>query len=97
MEDLLQTKWCCAAALMLVVSTTSVSAADTPCFEIYQSNGSGPEGSILLNRCTGQSWLLVGVNAGYGNNSGWYSIPIDTAAEPQPEQKTESDVTAKPE
>jgi hypothetical protein len=82
---------------MLAGSTTSVSAADAPCFEIYQSNGSGPEGAILLNKCTGQSWLLVGVNAGYGNNSGWYSIPIDAATEPQTDPKTESDDTVKPE
>jgi len=74
--------WLRSIALMLVLATptTMAAAADSPCFELYP-NGSGAEGSILLNRCSGESWLLVGVNSGSGSSLGWHPIPIDMASE----------------
>ena len=71
-------KRCFAVATMLAVSTSVGSAADPPCFEIYQiASASSPEGSILLNKCTGESWLLVSVNTDDGGSLGWHPIPID--------------------
>ena len=87
----MQRKWCCAAVLMLAFSTAPGSAAELPCFEIYPNSNSGPEGAILLNKCTGQTWLLVGVNTGYGNTTGWYPIPVDMAPEPQDDPKKNTD------
>ena len=75
---------CFAAAFMLVISMPAAMAADAPCFEIYPG-GSGPEGSILLNKCSGESWLLVGVNTGGGNSLGWHPIPIDMSSEDAPD------------
>ncbi len=87
---------------MLAISTSVGAAADPPCFELYpNSNASGPEGAVLLNRCTGQTWLLVGVNTGGGSSIGWHPIPIDMSPDdsqtvPQPEQddsKTDTDAS----
>src|SRR4051794_21960710 len=41
----------------------------TYCFEVYRST-SGPTGAILLNKCTGQSWILIGQGP-----SRWYPLP----------------------
>jgi hypothetical protein len=70
-----------AAALMLAIATSAGSAAEAPCFELYQNaNASGPEGTILLNKCTGETWLLVTVNTGSGSSIGWHPIPIDMSS-----------------
>jgi hypothetical protein len=50
-------KWWC-ALLMLVISMSAGSAADS-CFEIYRNTTSGAAGALLLNKCTGQSWILL--------------------------------------
>jgi hypothetical protein len=85
---------CFATAFMLVMSLSAASAAEPPCFEMYP-NGNGPEGAILLNKCTGQSWLLVGVNTGGGSSLGWHPIPIDMSSDDAPKDddsaKTDSD------
>jgi hypothetical protein len=71
--------------LVLAISTSVGSAAEPPCFELYpNSNASGLEGAILLNKCTGQTWLLVGVNTGSGNSIGWHPIPIDMSPDDSP-------------
>ena len=87
----MQRRWYCAALLMLAISTAPGSAAEAPCFEIYPNSNAGPEGAILLNKCTGQSWLLVSVNTGHGNTTGWHPIPIDMASDPEGEPKKNAD------
>lgn len=78
-------KRCYAAALMLAFWTSAGSAAEPPCFELYpSSNASGPEGALLLNKCTGQTWLLVGVNIGGGSSLGWQSVPVDMSSDDSP-------------
>ncbi len=75
-----------AAVLMLAISISAGSAAEQPCFELHPNGGGpGPEGAILLNKCTGQTWLLVGVNTGGGNVIGWHPIPIDMSSDDTPE------------
>ncbi len=75
-------KQCCAAAFILALSTSAAMAVEQPCFELYPNNNtSGPEGAILLNKCTGQTWLLVGVNTGGGNAIGWQPLPIDMSSD----------------
>jgi hypothetical protein len=77
-EDALQ-KWCW-AFVMLVTSTTVTIAADAPCWEIYRNTTSGPAGSILLNKCTGQTWLLL-----QGGSAGaWYPISVERTQLPVP-------------
>jgi hypothetical protein len=83
-------RWYCAAVLMLAISAPPCLAAEAPCFEIYPNSSSGPEGAILLNKCSGQSWLLVTVNSGQGNSTGWYPIPIDMASDPEAEPKKDA-------
>ncbi len=75
--------------LMLAFSAAPAVAEESQCFDIYPNSKSGPEGAILLNRCTGQTWLLVGVNSGYGSKTGWFPIPIDMTSEPEGESKKE--------
>lgn len=94
-EAPLRWKRCLAAAIMLAASTSVGSAADPPCFEIYQiASASSPEGSILLNKCTGESWLLVSVNTGGGSLLGWHPIPIDMS--PDSEQTPTVQDSSKP-
>jgi hypothetical protein len=86
----MERRWYCAAVLMLAISAPPCLAAEAPCFEIYPNSSSGPEGAILLNKCSGQSWLLVTVNSGQGNSTGWYPIPIDMESDPQAEPKKDA-------
>lgn len=93
-------KRCYATALMLAISTSIGSAAEPPCFELYQNaNASAPEGTILLNKCTGETWLLITVNTGSGTSMGWHPIPVDMSADgaqpaPKAEDSTQSDADA---
>jgi len=81
--------------LVLALSTSVASAAEPPCFELYQNaNASAPEGTILLNKCTGETWLLITVNTGSGSAIGWHPIPIDMSSnEAQTVPKAEDDTT----
>jgi hypothetical protein len=85
---------------MLAGSTSVGWAAEPPCFELYQNaNASGPEGTILINKCTGETWLLVGVNTGSGSSFGWHAIPVDMSADtaqtvPDPEDSSKTDTDA---
>ena len=89
---------CFVTIFMLTAPVSVAAAAEPPCFEMYQT-GSGPEGSILLNKCSGESWMLVGVNAGGGSSLGWHPIPIDMSSEDAPETPdapAKDDESAKP-
>lgn len=58
-----------ALSITIVGRTASAQAplaADSPCFEIVASHGDRPAGAILLNRCTGQTWILT---RAYGKHS----------------------------
>jgi hypothetical protein len=64
-------KWYC-ALLMLTVSSVVAEAAETSCFEIYRNTTGAPAGAILLNKCTGQTWLLS-----LGNGAGsWFPVAV---------------------
>jgi hypothetical protein len=45
-----------------------------PCFELYRNPSAGIAGALLLNKCTGQTWVLVATNP-----ARWH--PISTARE----------------
>src|SRR5262249_3468361 len=85
---------CFAAALILGMSMPAAMAAESPCFEIYPG-GNGPEGSILLNKCSGESWMLVSVNTGNGSSLGWHPIPIDMSSEDPPDAQMKNDASVK--
>jgi hypothetical protein len=62
--------------------------SQTGCFEIVAARSeSHPSGSILLNRCSGQTWMLV---QAYPSPAGgtavyrWSAIASDATAEPRP-------------
>jgi hypothetical protein len=64
---------------LLLVSTIAhaqqqPSQQNNPCFEIYRNQSSGPAGALLLNKCSGQSWILIGTNP-----VRWH--PVSTARE----------------
>jgi len=42
----------------------------TPCFEIYRNPSPGIAGTLLLNKCTGETWFLIGMGP-----ARWYPIP----------------------
>ena len=47
---------------------------NTPCFEIYRNPSAGAAGALLLNTCTGQTWILIGTGP-----ARWY--PLSTTRE----------------
>ena len=81
MQPLLAVGFC--TSLMLVISTITVTAQNAQsgqCFEIYRNTTSGPNGALLLNKCTGQSWALVGTALGNtGTTVRWYPISVEKA------------------
>jgi hypothetical protein len=73
-------------SLILMISAASATAQNAPatataqtaqCFEVYRSTASGPNGAILLNKCTGQAWMLVSTSIGAGTTSRWYPISVE--------------------
>lgn len=42
-----------------------------PCFEIYRNTQPGIAGALLLNKCTGETWALIGTGT-----ARWYPIPM---------------------
>ena len=50
--------------LLLVVTIAHAQQAgqQNPCFELYRNPSSGIAGALLLNKCGGQTWVLVGTN-----------------------------------
>jgi hypothetical protein len=63
---------------ILAASTLSSAAQRNECFEIHRNTTSGPAGAILLNKCTGETWLLVSTTVrGADSASRWYPIKVE--------------------
>jgi hypothetical protein len=82
-------RWLLVAALMLAGFETAGAQESTkaaePCWTIVTPPASaatiaafGIFGSILLNKCTGQSWTLVRTSVKGGTMSRWYPIGVST-------------------
>jgi hypothetical protein len=82
-------KWLLVAASLLAGFGTAGAQENTkaaePCWTIVTPPASaatiaafGIYGSILLNKCTGQSWTLVRTTVKGGNTSRWYPIGVST-------------------
>jgi hypothetical protein len=56
------------------IAQAQQSNSQNPCFEIYRNPSAGAAGALLLNKCTGQTWIFVGTNP-----ARWH--PISTAKE----------------
>lgn len=63
-------------ALILVstIAEAQQSNQQNPCFEIYRNPSTGAGGALLLNKCTGQTWVLAA-----SNPPRWY--PLSTSKE----------------
>jgi len=48
--------------LVFTVAHGQQAAQQDPCFEIYRNPSTGIAGALLLNKCGGQTWVLVGTN-----------------------------------
>jgi hypothetical protein len=77
---------CCAAALTGVfigaAATTQAQDVPTPsgaCFDVARTPGGEPAGAILVNRCTGRTWILVGGRKRHGDQVAYRWVPIATA------------------
>jgi hypothetical protein len=71
------------AGLSLVVATVAADAQQQrgECFRVMMnpSGGNLALGSILLDQCTGKSWVLTRVNIrGVGATVRWYPITVET-------------------
>ena len=88
----------CLVALALIASPTkAVRAQDAQtgaCFSIITGNTDRPEaGAFLLNRCSGQSWILVRAHQSKGGPSyRWSAIagPFDRPSVPVESTATKS-------
>jgi hypothetical protein len=65
---------CCVAALsgVFIGSAATTQAQDVPtpsgaCFDVARTPGGEPAGAILVNRCTGRTWILVGGRKRHGD------------------------------
>jgi hypothetical protein len=86
----LRTAGCFAGTGLLLALSTVPAGAQQPqpptttgCFKVEMSHSAqgNPQGSILLNRCTGKTWLLLSIrNDTAGCAFQW--APIPDAAEP---------------
>jgi hypothetical protein len=66
------------AALLLSLHTAANAADSTPCFDIVR-HPTAAVGSFLINRCTGETWLLTG-------NMRWAPVGVDkTPVAPRPD------------
>lgn len=64
--------------LIITMGLVAEAAADEmPCFDVSRNTTSGPAGAILVNKCTGETWILVATSLVNGTTSRWY--PITTA------------------
>lgn len=66
---------------MVLLSTVGLSAQEkTPCYEITVPNGDSMSmglGSILLNKCTGEAWLLLTSKVSDGTTAfRWFPIKV---------------------
>jgi hypothetical protein len=46
--------------LFFTSTFSAIAQQNTPCFEISRNTTSGPAGALLVNRCTGETWVLIG-------------------------------------
>ena len=62
-----------AIALSLGMFSTSTLGAEiqptAPCFEISRNTTSGPAGALLVNKCTGETWIFIS-----SSPPAWYPI-----------------------
>ena len=88
---------CMCAGLIFALSTVDLSAQEkVPCFEVSRERGNLTEmglGSILLNKCTGETWLLMlHKRGGEGSAIRWFPITAEKseAAFPAPQPATQA-------
>ena len=60
--------------LVFTVADAQQSNQLNPCFELYRNPSAGIAGALLVNKCSGQTWVLVGTGP-----ARWY--PISTSRE----------------
>jgi hypothetical protein len=48
--------------LVFTVAHAQQPSPQNPCFELYRNPSPGLAGALLLNKCSGQTWVLVGTN-----------------------------------
>jgi hypothetical protein len=69
----------CVCLGMLALSA-SASAQQQECFEVVMTNatGGGSLGSILINKCTGNTWVLTRTQAPNGTTTNrWFPISVE--------------------
>jgi hypothetical protein len=70
----------CACLGLFAVSSTGASAQQGECFAVMMTNatGGGNLGSILVDKCTGNTWVLGRVNlANGGSTIRWFPISVE--------------------
>ena len=70
---------CCCLCAMFFFATTHVASAQNkePCYMVVPTSGNAL-GSILVDRCTGKTWILVRTDVGKGTAVRWWPISTET-------------------
>jgi hypothetical protein len=91
-----------AGALIGTVGTPVIAQSAQPapsgaCFDINRSFSGAAEGSILINRCTGRTWIMVASEKSRGDQLAYRWVPVAMAgAVPQPSSAVAAIVTPAP-
>jgi len=86
------------AAILVAASLAALAPASAPfaqssepaapsgaCFDVVRSSNGETAGAILVNRCTGRTWILVANKNGDSDRVTYRWVPIETAeSEPAP-------------
>jgi hypothetical protein len=68
-----------AAALIGTVSPPAIAQTAAPngaCFDVNRSFSGEAVGSILINRCTGRTWIMVASERGRGDQLAYRWLPV---------------------
>jgi hypothetical protein len=66
------------AAALLVIGSAAATAQEKDCFAVIMPPTHGPAGAILVNKCTGMTWIATytDIQAGIVR---WYPIAVEKA------------------
>jgi hypothetical protein len=64
----------------------NANAEERECYEVAMTNatGGGSLSSILINKCTGDTWILVRTNIGNATTNRWFPITVEVGEAKMP-------------
>jgi hypothetical protein len=84
MKSILNYLFVCLGTFAL--SAANANAEERECYAVAMTNatGGGSLSSILINKCTGDTWILVRTNIGSGTTQRWFPITVEVGEAKMP-------------